>query len=409
MNGMVESIARLGPKGGNKLPSPGQRTRFRSAAGVRRAMTPVFLMTASFLMAVALSGCGKFFPKITTTTTTTTGTGDYLYVANANTSLDTIAGFSLASGALSATASSPYQLTSVPSTLAITPSNSILFVGSELGGVYAYLVGSTGGLTLSGTGAVASVSATSLAVDSTGNWLLALQSAGTAPLLTVFAIDTSTGALTTQGSLSLDTGTSGSLYFLPDTTFLYATLGTGGVDALSFDSTTGVLTKLSVLINPRGTAYADQRLAGDPKGKFLFVTETGTNGVRSFSIDANGVPTEVAGSPAATGLGVGAVRVDSSGSFLYAANSAANTISAFTIGTTGALTAIAGSPFSTGSSPSDMVEDNGKGYLAVVCSGGTPDLELFPIATTGVLGTAISQSTGGTVSPAGAYAIVASN
>jgi 6-phosphogluconolactonase (cycloisomerase 2 family) len=365
-------------------------------------------MIASFLMAVSLSGCGKFFAKVTTTTTTT-GTGDYLYVANANTSLDTIAGFSLAGGALSATASSPYQLTSVPSTLAITPSNSILFVGSELGGVYAYLVGSKGGLTLSGTGAVASVSATSLAVDSTGNWLLALQSAGTAPLLTVFAIDTTTGALTTQGSLSLNTGTSGSLYFLPGTTFLYATLGTGGVEGLSFDSTTGVVSTLSVLINPRGTAYADQRLAGDPTGKFLFVTETGTNGVRSFSIDANGVPTEVAGSPVATGLGVGAVRVDSTGTFLYAANSAANTISAFTIGTTGALTAIAGSPFPTGSSPSDMAEDHSKGYLAVVCSGGTPDLELFPIATTGVLGTAISQSTGGAVSPAGAYALVASH
>jgi 6-phosphogluconolactonase (cycloisomerase 2 family) len=362
-------------------------------------------------VASTLTGCGNFFAKITTTTspTTPTTTDDYLYVANSSTALDTLAGYSLASGELTAVASSPYLVGAVPSVLAITPSNSFVFVGSEFGGIYAYAIGSTGGLTIGSTGLVSSVSATSLAVDSTGNWLLALQSAGTAPLLTVFAIDTSTGALTTQGSVSLDPGASGSLLFVPGTSLVYATLGTGGVDALTFDSSTGAITKLSVLLSPTRSGYSDQHLASNPAGTFLFVTETGILGVRSFSINSStGVLTELAGSPNSTGLGTGAVAVDSTGSFVYVANSAANTISAFSLSTAGALTAISGSPFATGSSPYAMVEDKSKGYLAVTCSGGTPDLELFPIASSGALGTPITQATG-TTSPAGATAIVASN
>ena len=101
--------------------------------------------------------------------------------------------------------------------------------------------------------------------------------------------------------------------------------------------------------------------------------------------------------------------VDATGAFLYVANSAANTISAYTLASTGALTPISGSPFATGAGPTDLAEDNTKGYLGVVCSGGTPDLELFAInATTGALTRALTESTG-SVNPAGAYALVASH
>ncbi len=391
----------------------------RRSSGSDRFTRAGFALAAMLLGTLTLTGCGSFFnPKTTTTTTTTSTTGDYLYVANANPTLDTVAGFSLASSTLSATASSPYDLGVEPSTLAITPSSSILYAGSETGGIFAYLIGSTGGLTLSGSGATASVSPAAMIVDSTGAYLLVLQIGTTNPSISAFPIDTSTGALTDAVStVVLDPGAAEELLQVPNTNLIYASLGSnagatasGGVDVLTFDSSTGTLTKLSIILNPLGSAYSDVGLASDPAGKYLFVSETGTNGIRSFSIDAStGGLTPLAGSPTAAGSGVGPIVVDSTGSFLYVANLHDNTISAFTLSSAGALTAITGSPFATGTGPTSMVEDKSKGYLAVACSGGTPDLELFPInATTGALGTPIKQSTG-SVSPAGAYAVAASH
>jgi 6-phosphogluconolactonase (cycloisomerase 2 family) len=358
-----------------------------------------------------LTGCGSFFGKVTTTTTTTTtSTTDYLYVANNNTSLDTVAGFSLTSGALTATASSPYLLGAAPSTFAITPSNSILYVGTGLGGIFAYLVGSGGGLTLVGSAAVASAVPAAMAVDSTGQWLLVMQVGLTNPTISAFPIDTSTGTLSQAVStVTLDAGTAESMVQVPNSNLIYASLGTSGVDAVTFDSSTGALAKLNFILNPKGSAYADVGVATNPAGTFLFVAETGTNGVRSFTINTStGIPTEVTGSPVAAGSGVGAVLVDRTGAFLYAANKFDNTISAYTITASGALTAITGSPFTTGTTPLGLAEDTTKGYLAVACLGGSPDLQLFQIsATTGALTSALTQSTG-SVSPAGAYAVVAS-
>ena len=373
---------------------------------------------AGLLAVLLLSGCGSFFAKTTTTTTTSTGsgsgsssgstTGDYLYVANANTSLDTVAGYALSSGALTATPGSPYQLGVVPSALAITPGNSILYAGSELGGIYGYTIGSTGALTLVGTSAVSDVGASAMAVDATGNYLLALEIGTTNPTLSSFPINTSTGALSNAVStIALDAGTAGSMVQVPNTSLFYVTLGTGGVDAVTLDSSTGVLTKLSVLLSPRGTAYADNGVASDPAGQYLFVSETGTNGIRSFAVNSSGTLNELSGSPIAAGAGVGAVMVDRTGAFLYATNQAASTISAYTLASTGALTAVAGSPFATGSTPYALAEDNSKAYLAVACVGGSPDLQLFTIASTGALASEATQSTG-TVSPAGAIALVAS-
>ena len=89
--------------------------------------------------------------------------------------------------------------------------------------------------------------------------------------------------------------------------------------------------------------------------------------------------------------------VDSTGSYVYVANRTEGNISAFLLTNSGALTAIAGSPFSTGSLPVEMVEDKTKTYIAVVCAGGSPDLQVFTIGTTtpGAL-TSLGTATTGT-------------
>ena len=82
------------------------------------------------------------------------------------------------------------------------------------------------------------------------------------------------------------------------------------------------------------------------------------NTVSGFSADANGVLTQIAGSPFATGGGgagggaIGTARITvAGGKFLYASNGGTHNISAFSINpVTGSLTPVAGSPFSDGAS-----------------------------------------------------------
>ncbi|HEY0784534.1 MAG TPA: beta-propeller fold lactonase family protein [Acidobacteriaceae bacterium] len=392
--------------------APGQPRR--APARSRLAGAASGLPLVSLLL---LTGCGNFFdlPKGTGGGGGTTPSGDYLYVANANPSLNTIAGLSLSAGALSATTNSPYLLGATPTALALTPDNTLLYAASTLGGVFVYTASSGGALTLgNGGGAVAGVTAQSLVVDPTGAWLLALQGQATAagPVLTVFAITPGTGKLTTQASIGLDAGTAGQLLLAPNTTgtnFLYAMLGTGGIDVLSFDTTTGSATKLALHYGPLGTnGYSDNRAASNPAGTRLFVAETGTNGVRSFSIGTDGSLKTLTGSPTAQGTGGSALLVDATGSFLYSADSAKSTINAFSISTTGVLALLATASYTTGTSPTDMVEDSSGGYLAVACAGGTPDLDVFPITASGALGAPVIATTG-TSSPAVAYAIAASH
>ena len=356
------------------------------------------------IVAILLSGCGQFFVK-QTSTGSTTGTGNYLYVANQTVS--SIAGFSLSSTALSVVSGSPVSLGVVPTSLARTPGGTFLYAGSPGGAIYGYSIGSNGALTIlnSGSAVVSEISPTAIAVDPTGAWLIAVDPTPTAY---VFSINSSTGLLTSEGSLALDTGTPTSIVFTPNNSLVYVALGTGGTDILTFASSTGALTKTSLILKPKQNLGADQALAVDPGSKFLFVAETGVNGVRVLSIGTNGALTEATGSPYATGSAVTSVLVDSTGSYVYVANSGSNNISAFLLSATGALTAISGSPFTTGTSPASLAEDTSDAFIAVACSGGSPDMQVFTISTTtpGALTNFATATTG--TDPTGALVVVSS-
>ena len=196
----------------------------------------------------------------------------------------------------------------------------------------------------------------------------------------------------------------------PSNNFVYVSLGTAGVAILSFNSTTGVLTNNNQVLPPKQSLDAIQGLAVNPAGTYLYAGETGINGVRVLSINATtGALTELTGSPYTAGTGPSGVLIDSTGSYLYVTNRASNNVSAFLASSSGALTAISGSPFATGTNPIDLAEDNTKTYIAVVCAGGSPDLQVFKIDTTtpGALDT--FKSTATDTDPANALAIVAAN
>ena len=352
-----------------------------------------------------LSGCGKFFvPE--NSGGGGTGSNAYIYVANNNTA--NIAGFSIASSGLTTLSNSPYGLGVSPSALAITPGNTFVYASSLAGGIFAYTVGTGGALTVanSGSAVVSGISPVAIGVDTTGKWLIAVDPT---PAAYVFAINTSDGTLTSQGSVPLSTGSPYRLAIAPNNSLVYVSLGTGGVAILTFNATTGVLTNTNQVLKPKQSLAADQGLAVNPTSTYLYVAETGVNGVRVLSIGTNGALTEVTGSPYSTGTGPSAVFIDSTGSYLYVTNRAANSVSAFLSSSSGALTAIKGSPFATGTNPIGIAEDNTHTYISVVCAGGGPDLQVFKLDTTtpGALDNFKTSSTG--TDPTNALAIVAAN
>jgi 6-phosphogluconolactonase len=336
---------------------------------------------------LALTGCGKFFQKDTGGGGGTTG-NDLLYVANSNTANLSVAGFAIANSKISVANGSPTSVGVAPFSMAVNPDNTFLYVGT-LAGIYVYTINSDGSLTAGNGGSpVAASGAAALKVDSTGGYLLA---ADLTPAAYVYTIN-SDGTLTAVGNaVPLDLGNTSHMVISPSNQLVYVSLGTGGVDVLTFDSGSGTLSKTNVRLNPKSSANADAGLAVDPSGKYLFVTETGVNAVRMLSINSNGGLTELSGSPVKTGLGPSSVMVDATGAYVYVTNRTDGTISGFTLTAAGSLTPLSGSPYAINASsgkpnaasqPVDIVEDNSKTYLAVACAGGNPDMAVFNFDTT---------------------------
>lgn len=365
-----------------------------------------------------LVGCGQFFPPVTSTSGGSGGgssgsgsgtSGDYLYVANSNSSLSSVAGYSLTSGALTNTSGATYAVPLTPTTLAVTPNDKYLYVGSDVLAMYVYTIASDGSIALgnSGSPVFSGDSPAAMEVDPSGQWMVWVSAYSGAAH--AFGIDSSTGALTNTSSTGIGLASTGAdgLAITPNDQYVYVALGTGGVETLSFNASTGVLAAVNSVLAPKQSLDADLAVAVSPNGDYLYVAETGINAVRVFSIAANGTLSEVSGSPYKTGLGPSAVLADSTGSYVYVANRAGNTISAFSVGTGGALTAITGSPFATGTTPVALAEDKSHGYVAVVNAGGSPDLQVFAISTTtpGALVSSATSSSG--TDPTQAIAIAA--
>lgn len=337
---------------------------------------------------LVLTGCGKFFPPLTSTGggsgSSGSSAGNYLYVGNLGTNPLSVAGLSIANAALSAISGSPFAVSLEPTSLAVTPSDTYLYMGSAAGGIYVYVINSNGSISLGNGGApvATGVEPSVLRVDPTGRWLLGADAfAGEA-----YVFEIGNGGLLTSVNSSFVTLNSSvaaiDLEITPTENYVYVSCGTGGIYTMSFDSDTGALVQVNGVLTPKQNGDADYGMAISPSGNFLFAAETGIGAVRVLSIGTNGVISEVSGSPVTTGTGAYTVLVDATGSYVYVANRTVNNISAFSLSATGALTPITGSPFTTGSLPVAMVEDKTDTYIAVICAGGDPDLQLFGFSTT---------------------------
>lgn len=368
------------------------------------------------LLLFALTGCDFFVANSNSGGGSVTG--DYIYVGNGNNTY--LAGFAVSTaGALSVTSNSPYNNGIAAQSLAVTPANTFLYVGTS-NGIYGYSLATNGSISVlnNGTSMAQDIVPTFMQVDSTGNYLIAagISTSTAAQAIGIYTIDTSTGLITavTGSPLPLYTGsgttptviTPTGMIITANNSYVYVSLGALGVQVLTLGANGALSTGSSPTYLPpksTSTSPADYGLASDPTSAFLFVAEINT-GLRVLSIGTNGTLNEVSGSPYAVGTGPRGVTLDTTGSYVYVANFGSNNISAFTLTTaSGKLTAIAGSPFSSGGQmPLAFVNDNQKKYIGVINNGsngstGNSDLQLFGFdATTDGKLDPISTATTGT-------------
>ena len=277
-------------------------------------------------------------------------TETYGFVLSSGGTLETLTGFSPAPSVLSG--GGPI----------VIPFDSKFLYTTSSNGLVAFQINPDGSLTNAPS---ASFSMTDtpvgLVAHPKADFLYASSSSG---VLSVFAIDSGTGALNLTSSVSLGVNNIdivNSAVITPNGKYLYQAEvyypnGFGQLPALtqfavfSIDSTTGALSAVpgspfSTMISP----YLGQEII-DPSGKFLYVSSLIENEVAAFSIDAtSGTLTAVPGSPFSVGPHPTSVAIDASGRFLIASiesGAVGNCLDVLSIDPgTGALTLVPGSPF----------------------------------------------------------------
>ena len=185
----------------------------------------------------------------------------------------------------------------------------------------------------------------------------------------------------------------------PAGAFLYVmniSTGLGNISVFSIDSGTGALSQ--VLGSPFSIGLPPLNMRLTPSGDFLYVSVAGgvagsNNGsVAAFSV--NGGALTLVGLTSTDGVNPYGLAIDASGTHLYAGNNAgaSSSIAVFTIGSSGTLTPVQGSPINnTFSNPLAMIFDPSGKYL-YVANQGSNNVAAYSIASGG-LPAALTSST----------------
>ena len=346
------------------------------------------------------AGCSSFFHDPSCNSSGSGGTSATNYVFAVNSGASTVSGLGIsATGVLSALSGSPISVSSsAPTAAVVSRNNSFLYVGNA-SEIFGYAISSTGALTSLNSGAaLVNANVTDMQITPDGNWLMVLDGSGAA--VDLFAINSTTGALTTETGVGFTLSNTGTVpYHLrvnPAGTVVAATMGLGGQILWSFNTSNGAFTELS-RTDAVNALTADRGLAWDSTGKYLFLTRTGTSqGLVVESVATNGALTPTTSTVYGTGNTPTSVVLDNTGTYAYVTNQADSTITGYTIDKSEALTAIAGSPFSSGIGATSIGMDSTGKWVLVASTGGSPDLTLygFDSANPGRLYVVSSTSTG---------------
>ncbi len=322
-------------------------------------------------------------------------TGKFAYVANAGCP-DAFAGYVSMyainpSGALSSIGPPVASNDEGARSVAADPSGRFAYVanwgeGDTVGSVTAYTINaSTGALTFTGTTAAPCCAPWSVAVDPSGKFAYVANEGGFPPTsVSMYTIDATTGALTSIGTIAT-AGRASAVAVDSSGKFAYVATETtppgsaGDVSMYSINTTTGALTSIGTI----ATGTDPVSVALDPVGTFAYVTNSGSNDVSMYTINATTGSLTFIGTIAA-GMAPTSMAIDPSGKFAYVVNSGSNDVSLYSINsTTGTLTSIG--VITAGLSPTSIaVHPSGK--FVYVTNSGSNDVSMYSIdATTGAL------------------------
>ncbi len=144
------------------------------------------------------------------------------------------------------------------------------------------------------------------------------------------------------------TSTTGYVYVVNTNTAAQA----GTISAFSYSTATGGGALTAVTGSPFQAGVSPNASASDPTGRFLYVTDSATNQLIAYGIQAGGAIIPVQNGPFNTDVFPDAVTVDPTGMYIYVANYNSNDISAYTINQgTGAPSSLATATFATKTGP----------------------------------------------------------
>jgi 6-phosphogluconolactonase len=230
-----------------------------------------------------------------------------------------------------------------PSSVAVDPSGRFAYVaggGSDFPtNVAMYTIDATTGA-LTSIGTIAAVGyPQAVAADPAGKFIYvvtASTAAGSSGNVSAYAIDATTGALTSTGTVAagedpvaLAVSLSGKFAYVVN-----ANSGSAGnVYMYAIDATTGALKSIGTIAAGKDPLS----VALDPTGKFAYVTNYDSNDVSMYAINGSTGSLTPIGTIAA-GPSPTSIIVHPSGKFAYVTNSASNNVSMYSIGATGSLT-----------------------------------------------------------------------
>jgi 6-phosphogluconolactonase (cycloisomerase 2 family) len=180
--------------------------------------------------------------------------------------------------------------------------------------------------------------------------------------------------------------------------FLYvANAGSDNISVFSIDSSTGALTQLANSPFPVGLPPLNIQLT--PSGNYLYVTASGgqagnDGSIAGFSVNAGALTALSAKNPISSdGVNPNGLAIDPSGTYLYAANTSSGSISIFTIGSSGALSEVQNSPLAdTYTAPVSLILD-AKGAYLYVANQGSSNVAVYSISSSTGLPTVLTSST----------------
>jgi 6-phosphogluconolactonase (cycloisomerase 2 family) len=360
------------------------------------------LLAVSFSSLFLLTSCGQFFiPQNGGGGATCT---DCVYIANSGT--EDVSQFAVGK-TLTVVSGTNVSVGAVPSSVAVSPTDPYVYVGSVSGGILLFPI-ETGGALGTVTTASDATGPYAMTVDPTGDWLITASldvngtgtncSTGDVPYqLSIFQISDGGALSTTPGTLlSTICGSTAvpptGIAISPNGKYIFMSIGTQGVLAYTFDTSSGIATSVSTpIVSSSTTSY--NSVAVDPTSTYLFVASSGSaGGLSEYNIST----AQKVGSTQSPIDSFYAVAVPSaaSGNYVYVSDRTTGNIYGFSYSST-ALTALSGSPYSPSSASQGtigMVIDSSSTYLLTINSQSGPNLQAFSIGTGGAL-TATSTGT----------------